>query len=212
MLETDDFTDKFIENRGFAIIRSVYTNEIIAEIPLGPALWFINYVAFSFDSRYVAIAGRYPEGTKYEGHRIGGLLMLYDLKEQKVIFKENNSLAVWFVSFSKKNQFGAYSSEPVTYLGKIGEKNFSKIYNRNFLTFSPDGKYMAMSDQGYTPFNAGKNINWGHSASTNVFIRSVDNPDEEIVPTITDLAKVDKENELKGKAVVYCSFSKTTKK
>lgn len=212
LLETDDFTDKFIENRGFAIIRSVYTNEIIAEIPLGPALWFINYVAFSFDSRYIAIGGRYPNRTEYKGSLVGGLLLLYDLKEQKVITQENNSWAVWYVSFSKKNQFGAYSSEPVTYLGKIGEKNFSKIYNRNFLTFSPDGKYMAMSDQGYTPFNVGKNINWGHRPSTNVFIHSVDNPEKQVIPTIADLADGGIDSILKGKDVASCSFSKDNKK
>ena len=71
---------------------------------------------------------------------------------------------------------------------------------------------MAMSDQGYSSFNGGKNTNWGHRPSTDVFIHSVDNPEKQVIPTIADLADGGIDSILKGKDVASCSFSKDNKK
>lgn len=75
------------EELGYAIIRKIGTDEIYCEIELGHVLWFLNYIAFSYDSRYVAIAGRYPNDTEINGYYVGGLFMVYDMTEQKEIAK-----------------------------------------------------------------------------------------------------------------------------
>ena len=73
------FLKLFIEKRGVAIIRRTENGNISHRISLGEPLWFLNYVAFSHDETYVAIAGRYPNGIGK-----GGLLLIYNLKDNKV--------------------------------------------------------------------------------------------------------------------------------
>lgn len=47
---------------------------------------------------------------------------------------------------------------------------------KSFLSFSPSGKYIALSRQGYTALNSsrGKNENWGHHPSSGIFIYETD--------------------------------------
>lgn len=79
---TTCFTDIITEDYGYATIRKVGTDELYCEIELGPKLRFLNYVAFSYDSRYVAIVGRYPDNCFYKG-----LLLIYDMDNHKEIKK-----------------------------------------------------------------------------------------------------------------------------
>ncbi|MFI3239715.1 MAG: hypothetical protein R3Y22_03910, partial [Bacteroidales bacterium] len=45
---------------------------------------------------------------------------------------------------------------------------------------SPSGRYIAFSNQGYVAYNRGKNNNWGHQPSGNIYIHNTDNLSENI--------------------------------
>lgn len=165
------FMDLFIGQRGIAVIRKISDNSILAKIDLGTPLWFINYVSFSYDNNYVAIAGRYPNGSGK-----GGLFLIYDLTRKQVLCQKTNSWAVWHTSFNKKGMVAGYSSEPITYEAQIGSGNnvaLSEYQDYNFLTFSPDGELSALSNQGYVSKKRKDGAirqNWGHQPSCDVFV------------------------------------------
>jgi hypothetical protein len=219
LIDGNTFTDNFISKRGFAMIRSTETKEILKEISLGPALWFLNYVSFSYDSRYIAIAGRYPNHTQYEGRQVGGLLLIYDLKKSKEIYRKTDSHAVWTTSFTPDGHVGAYSSNPITFVADTEQSVELKTINGfSFLSFSPDGRYMALSRQGYIPYNNGKGslcAHWGHRSSSEVFIYPVTNAEnQEPLAYFNDLSdsglegvftRIHRES---SKSVASVSFSK----
>lgn len=205
-LKDNDFRDKITEELGYAIIRETGTDEIYCEIELGHVLWFLNYVAFSYDSRYVAIAGRYPNNTPY-----GGLFMVYDMVEHKLIANSTTSYAVWTAAFTKDGFYAAYDSHPILLCGDVYNEDIKKVDYRNFLAFSPDGKYMALSNQGYVSYSS-NNTNWGHQPSTSVYIYAVNDPDKQIIPTIDDLSDAGIADTNKTQSVSSCSFSLDNKK
>lgn len=201
------FLNLFIEKRGVAIIRRTENGNISHRISLGEPLWFLNYVAFSHDEKYVAIAGRYPNETKK-----GGLLLVYNLEEKKVVYQHSNSYAVWTAAFSKCGELGAYTSTPDTYFGEApySNDNIRTINYYSFLTFSPDGALLALSKQGYVAWNNGKNINWGHLPSCLVSIRKSDSPTDEIVK-FEDLSDSGIEGSNRPRTVSSVSFSNNNK-
>lgn len=212
LLKVDNFRDKIAEELGYAIIRKTGTDEIYCEIELGHALWFLNYVAFSYDSRYVAIAGRYPNDTEIKGYYVSGLFMIYDMTEQKEIAKSMTSYAVWTAAFTKNGFYAAYDSHPILLCGNVcSNEDIKEVGNRNFLAFSPDGKYMALSNQGYIPYSA-DNLNWGHQPSTSVYIHAVNDPNKQIMPAIDDLSDAGIADTNKAQSVSSCSFSLDNKK
>lgn len=212
LLKVNNFRNMIAEELGYAIIRKIGTDEIYCEIELGHVLWFLNYIAFSYDSRYVAIAGRYPNDTEINGYYVGGLFMVYDMTEQKGIAKSTTSYAVWTAAFTKDSFYAAYDSHPILLYGNVcNNEDMKEVENRNFLAFSPDGKYMALSNQGYVSYSS-NNSNWGHQPSTSVYIHAVNNPDEQIVPTIDDLSDAGIADTKETKSVSSCSFSLDNKK
>ena len=212
LLKINDFKNKIAEELGYAIIRETGTDKIYCEIELGHVLWFLNYVAFSYDSRYVAIAGRYPNDTEINGYYVSGLFMVYDMAEQKEIAKSTTSYAVWSTAFTNEFFYAAYDSHPILLYGNVcNDEGIKEVGNRNFLTFSPDGKYMALSNQGYVPYSP-DNLNWGHQPSTSVYIHAINDPNKQIMPTIDDLSDVGIADTNKAKSVSSCSFSLDNKK
>lgn len=168
------FKEFILDERGIALIRNTVDNSIIAKIELGRPLWFLNYVSFSYDNRYVAIAGRYPNGSCF-----GGLFLVYDLKGHEYKIFQTNSWAVWLTAFNKHNQVAAYSSEPILYEAIISDGDDKVSVNKyngyNFLTFSPDGKFAALSKQGYVSKYSSRGferMEWGHRPSCDVFVVS----------------------------------------
>ena len=211
LLKDNAFRNKIAEELGYAIIRKTRTDEIYCEIELGPVLWFLNYVAFSYDSRYVAIAGRYLNNILTDEH-YGGLLLVYDMAEHKVLVDNKTSYAVWTAAFTKDGFYAAYDSRPILLCGNVcNDEDVKKVGSRNFLAFSPDGKYIALSDQGYVSYSS-DNPNWGHQPSTSVYIHTVNNPDEQIMPTINDLSDAGIADTNKTQSVSSCSFSLDNKK
>ena len=207
LLNIPNFIDSFIESRGYAIIRSTKDDAIIEEIPLKAQLWFLNYVSFSFDGRYVGIAGRFPNGGQY-----AGLLLVYDLKLHKDVYRNTDSSAVWTIAFTKANDWGAYSSVPVTYTGNadLGIKN-EPLVGKSFLTFSADGKYMALSEQGYVPYSS-NDESWGHVPSTKVFIRKVKENKSDVCHEINDLSEKGIASTGRAKTIASASFARDNKK
>ena len=167
-----DFTKLFLGRRGVAYIKKKSNDLVVAKIQLGDPLWFLNYVSFSYDNRYVAIAGRYPNDSNY-----GGLFLVYDLINKEEIVAMRNSWAVWLTSFNIKNQVAAYSSEPISYelaLTKNDDQiRVSSYQDYSFLTFSPNGEIAALSNQGYVSKydrNGNERQVWGHMPSCDVFV------------------------------------------
>ena len=214
-LELYDIRDLIVEARGFVEVKKCNNDEIVATISLGKSLWFLNYVSFSYDGRYVAIAGRYPDDTTEDGKSIGGLFMVYDLQTCKVIYKKTDGNACWRTAFTKSNIVVSYSSEPNTYIKDINSQDahlLNSIYGKNFLTFSPDGKYMALSKQSYVRYNGGEyGQDWGHMPSTTVYIHSLDSIHHQVIPEINDLATNIKDVN-QASTTTSCSFSLDNKK
>ena len=169
------FVRRVIAIRGIAIIRRMYDSSEVAKIDLGLPLSYINYVSFSYDSKYVSLAG-YRDFSH-------GLFLIYDIENQKMVCREDTNRAVWTTSFSRNGAIAAYTSNPFTIffdneLLNSEEYDFENhvIRNRNFLTFSPKGDLIALSNQGYTSkydeFGEPRD-KWGHEPSTFVEIRSL---------------------------------------
>ncbi len=181
------FMSLIVEERGIAVIKKVRDDSEVARISLGNPLWFLNYVSFSYDGRYVAIAGRYPNNARDdEGKSMGGLFLCFDLKRNEVVLKETDTNAVWTTAFTKQGLLAAYSSNPITFIATPNKENVVELMRYSFLTFSPDGQYFALSKKGYICKDSGRD-NWGHQRSTDVFICSSEDP-ENIICSYNDLS------------------------
>lgn len=176
------FLKYFIGERGIAYIRSAKDDSVYAKIELGCPLSYINYVSFSYDSRYVSIAGYRSGGNS----SYGGLFIIYDLINHSFVASQNTKRAVWVTAFSKLNALASYTSSPNTFFaGDEIDYQYEDFDNRlirgkNFLTFSPDGVYFALSEQGYiSKYDRYGDINtgWGHQPSSLVEVRLTNSPE-----------------------------------
>lgn len=211
------FLDRIIGKKGIAYIRRSSDDSIFAKIELGEPLTYINYVSFSYDSKYMALAG-YRGDSSSLGR---GLFLIYNLIDKSVIAFQNTGRAVWVTAFSKSNALASYTSNPFTFFVKNeGEYFFedfnSKLINgKSFLTFSPDGLYFALSQQGYiSKYDRYGDINceWGHQPSSLVEIRSVRDSEKQLIQfqDLSDAGIADVANLAKNVAAV--SFSNDNKK
>lgn len=208
------FLELFIEKRGIAVICRTEDKSEVARIKLGFPLEYLNYVSFSYDNHYVAIAGKYPDRSGF-----AGLFLVYDLVENKKVVDSKSSYAVWVTAFTKDNVVAAYTSFPNSIICNINElpeqmhsevlkiDNGFPVRGVNFLSFSPDGSIFACSHQGYIPYrdkDGNINKNWGHQPSSLVSIRKVDSPDDEII-SYSDIS--DEGVERYKRSVASVSFS-----
>ena len=167
----ENFTRLFIEKRCWLNIHDKLTNKV-RRIFIGVNVTYLNYVSFSYDSRYVAIGGKV-----YEGSNQPGIFVLYDLVDDKYIVEGSRKelQAVWMTLFNKIGDCAFYDSAPNTYIYSMSS-NYTKrimIENRSLLCFSPSGKYLALSSQGYTRYSD-NDVNWGHQLSTMVSLYSIE--------------------------------------
>jgi hypothetical protein len=169
----EHFLNRLYGERGIAVIRKSHDDSEYSRIDLGAPLMYINYVSFSYDCKYVAIAGY---------RNSGGLFIIYDLETKSTVVHEDTFRAVWNVSFSAKNALASYTSNPKTMFASSKDEYINMcerdkiIEGHNFLTFSPDGMYFALSQQGYiSKYDVNGNVHniWGHQPSSLVDIRSV---------------------------------------
>ena len=128
-------------------------------------IWYLNYVAFSGDSRRAIISGKHRDSS--------GFCLIYDFESKSIVHSSSDTLAVWRGVFNSRGDAAYYDSTPDTYLMRRDESLRIEIKGRSFLTFSPSGRYMALSRQGYI---CGK----GHVTDCDVYIVGTDFPDEEL--------------------------------
>lgn len=206
-MDMDRFSVMIIYEEGYARICRTIDDSTYREFNIGSPLEYVNYVAFSNDGRYVAIAGRSSSSGEF---------ILYDMQEQKELnpkFDERYILAVWTAAFSTKGQYALYTSTPNTYIGNVeNESDLIKVKGKSFLTFSPDGTWIALSEQGYIPYGV-KRIDgiWGHRPSCVVDIRKSSAPSIQIAK-YDDLSDEGIADSCEGKTVASVSFSKDNKK
>lgn len=171
------FVQRVIGLRGVAVIRYTETDAEVTRISLGKPLSYINYVSFSYDSRYVALGG-YRDSTH-------GLFLVYDLRTMEIVYHDQRPRAVWTTAFSSQGAVASYSGEPITFFAYCPDEycRCEQLNKRNFLTFSPDGNYLALSDQGYVSKydrNGNERASWGHQPSTKVIVTAVNNVKNEL--------------------------------
>ena len=150
-------------------------------ILIGEDVWFLNYVSFSSDSRYMAFGAKMKENDFRFSQ--SGVYVLYDLKEKKEILRfdenhyaeENRQLsAIWSAVFSSKMDSAFYDSNPNSYIVHYNDGQFSTelVIDRSLLCFSPSGNYIAFSNQRYIDYQHHPDY-WGHQPSGNIFIHKV---------------------------------------
>ena len=192
---TYQFTDAFISSNEYIMLYSSYSSAP-RKVDLGIPLWYINYISFSYNGKMMALAGRYPNNTVVDDgeqkRQLSGLFLLYDIEEDRIVYKRTDTYAVWVTAFNKDGLVAFYDSKPNTYILESSNpdspaidnnsekiKDIGCIAGRNFLCFSPSGKYVAMSEQGYVCYSSDIS-SWGHQPSTNVYIRGCKNLNKDI--------------------------------
>lgn len=173
-----DFTSLFVDCAQYILYKKQGC-DTMKEIRIGKDILYLNYVSFSYDSKYLSFAAKRTNG--------GGVFGLYDIEAEKNIVhaadvieinKRFKSLrAVWMTMFNKLGDVAYYDSCANAYLLKSENKydKIEQIQGKSLLCFSPSGKYIAFSDQNYIPYSSTDIDNWGHQPSGNVFIHSVKN-------------------------------------
>lgn len=177
-----EFSAIFLHVKSYVVIGVVDAVQEL-EIELNTTLSFLNYVAFSYDNKYIGIVGK-PENKGYlklvkinYNERTNSLSL-----EREICDIEIARWATWICAFTKKGLFGTYDSAPDLYLieqndfEKFNQDNandFKYIWNnfriegRSLLCFSPSGRLMALSNQGYEA----KSLDGiGHVPSNDVYI------------------------------------------
>ena len=171
----DNFTPLFLDKLGYVVFQDNQTFEE-KKILIDRSVYFLNYVSFSYDSRYLAFGAK----LKRDDFRIqeDGVFVLFDIRENKVVIRQDKTQglnAVWMTLFSKKGDVAYYDSRSNAYI-VAKDSNYKKteeIKGKSLLCFSPSGKYIAFSDQNYIDYTHHPNANWGHQPSGNIFIHSV---------------------------------------
>lgn len=178
---------------------------------------YLNYVSFSYDSRYLAY------GARSWGSGVFGIFDLQkrcfvfrrcDLKEDLQFSLQRRLLAVWMVLFSKKGDMACYDSHPNTYVLTASGDNWhhTTIEGRSLLCFSPSGGYLALSSQGYIPYGVDPSA-WGHQPSGNVYIHRLAPVDQirTSLATYCDLGSDVKGLEPRAHSIASAAFSSDEK-
>ncbi|MFI3239544.1 MAG: hypothetical protein R3Y22_02995, partial [Bacteroidales bacterium] len=144
---SNKYTDKFIKQFYYVVYRK-FGNPTAYRILIGEYVWFLNYVSFSYDSRYLALGAKTATNS--------GIYKVYDIQKKEFIIETNLKSrynAVWITIFSKTGDAAYYTSVPDSYFIKASSLNSVnepiKIAGKSLLCFSPSGRYIAFSNQGY---------------------------------------------------------------
>ena len=173
-----DFASLIIDKLGYVCYHK-NDDEEEKQILIGRSVFYLNYVSFSYDSKYLSFAAK-MRGDEFRFSE-EGVFAIYDLENEEFINrieKNGNSQlwAVWMSMFSQKGDVAFYDSHANAYLARKSNKYtiVEKAAGKSLLCFSPSGRYIACSDQNYIDYTHHPFANWGHQPSGNVFIHSVD--------------------------------------
>lgn len=181
--EERDFVSLMIDRLGYVYYHKNEEGAKEKRILIGRSVFFLNYVSFSYDSKYLSFAAKMNKDAFRNSQE--GVFVIYDLEKEETINRiecfENHQLwAVWMTMFSKKGDVAFYDSCANAYLVRKSNNYVitEKAPGKSLLCFSPSGRYIACSDQNYIDYTHHPNGNWGHQPSGNVFIHSVDKFEE----------------------------------
>ena len=176
----------------------VIGTSIVAEVTLPTNMIYFNYAAFSYDSKHIGLVGKSPGCgfitlAKLHYQQSTGILGV-----EQVLESDYPKKAVWVCGISKTGFFATYDSDGDTYMLKLDEDhavaeskhgsinagltrignsvyaqsaNWRVISSKNFLCFSPSGRFMALSEQRYDPITLGGT---GHQASNAVHVATTE--------------------------------------
>lgn len=171
-----NFTTYFIDTNYYVKYKKIGLDSEEKFIPIDPNAYFLNYVSFSYDSKYLAFGAKISGGS--------GLFVIYDIIEGKEILRKTENtnkdlLAIWLTTFNKNGDVAYYDSTPNSYIvtAESHYKETKNINGKNLLCFSPSGKYIAFSNQQYIDYTHHPNWNWGHQPSGNIYIYDINNLD-----------------------------------
>lgn len=206
--------------------------DITTEILFPEDLAFYNYAAFSYDNNYFAYVGKPSYKGLIHLFKLDYVESNNKLLVTDSYLSRYPNYASWVCGFSKTGYFATYDSTPDTYLINIDEELFAsktdeielrgniynsksniyhqyqkwnKIKGKNFLCFSPTGKYLALSEQGYEPLTLG---GYGHQESNAVHISFTETG--RIIDSFTGHGDKIKEN--RRKKVTFVAFSEDEKR
>lgn len=180
LTEKCDFASLIIDQLGYVSYRKNEDNAEEQRLLIGRNVFFLNYVSFSYDSKFLSFAAK----MKTDNFRTSqeGVFEVFDLENEEIVNRTENVhdhqlWAVWMTMFSKNGDVAFYDSCANAYL-KHNVDNYNhteEALGKSLLCFSPSGKFIACSDQNYIDYAHHPNGNWGHQPSGNVFIHSVEN-------------------------------------
>jgi WD40 repeat protein len=195
-------------------------------------LKYYNYAAFSEDNQYFGYVGKPHVKGHITIYKINYDKVNQKLSLVKHYNSHYPFHASWVCAFSKNNLFATYDSNPHTYLIAVNElfddemtdeemhttgfdkvrnsvfskfKSWRMINNKSFVCFSPTGKYLALSEQGYDPLTLG---GYGHSDSCALHV--ADSNSGEILHSFLDHG--DTLRGFKQNKLVFAAFSADEKK
>ena len=168
--------------------------EVTAEIVLPSDLEYYNYSSFSFDNQYFGYVGKPHSNGLIHLFKLNYNSLQQTLAVEDSYITRYPRYASWVCGFSKTGYFATYDSTPDTYIIKVTEHLFKssstdhfirsnlkpgsfsisrsfrvwhEISGKNYLCFSPSGRFIAVSEQGYEPLTLG---GYGHQESNSVHI------------------------------------------
>ena len=174
---SSQFVILFIDRLSYACYKENKDGAEYKEILIGRSVYFLNYVSFSYDSKYLAFGAKMRQDEFRFSEE--GVFVLYDIEKEKVILRHDKDMdlwAVWMTMFSKKGDVAFYDSKADAYIA--GNTNYgvmNKVSGKTLLCFSPSGNFIALSDQNYIDYTHHPNENWGHQPSGNIFVYSINN-------------------------------------
>lgn len=177
-----NFVALFLDRLSYVCYRENKENSESKEILIGRSVYFLNFVSFSYDSKFLSFAAKM--NTDEFRHSQDGVFVIYDIEKDKIVkrierYNDEQLWAVWMTMFSKKGDVAFYDSKADAFLvsGKSDYKQTERASGKSLLCFSPSGKYIAFSDQKYIDYTHHPNENWGHQPSGNIFIHATDDFD-----------------------------------
>lgn len=223
----DIISSKLFFTKQFLSVGVCKTDERV-EVELPIDLQYFNFAAFSYDNKYLGLVGKptfdgYIKIVKLNYDKETNSL---EIEDGSVFESRRPSMATWVCAFSKTGYFATYDSSPTTYLIKLEDEVFYNIslndqnkliYNpqkyendkywkhipgNSFLCFSSSGRFIALSDQGYSAMSLG---GIGHWPSKVVELAAISNDNVYLVKRYTGFGGSVQDNS--RKKIAFSAFS-----